>query len=149
MFTNLERIENELKLAGYKLEPVKENFESDDDYVQAIGTSVYEICKMFSEQGHSGMSADIAITMITKLLRGGILTPLTDNPDEWGKASENQPYYQSKRKFSCFSVDLKQYYDIDAEENKEYELDENGNKTNWYTVKKQKVMHDLKHYEAN
>ena len=144
---NIERIENELKLAGYKLEPIKETFESDDDYSQAIGTSVYEICKKFSEQGHSGLSAEFAIRMITKLLSGDVLTPLTDNPDEWLLVDVSGKY-QSKRKFSCFSPDLKQYYDIEAEENKEYELDENGERTGWYHLKKEKVMHDLQHHEV-
>ena len=148
MVTQLERIENELKIAGYRLEPVKENFESDDDYVQAIGTCVYEICKKFSEQDHSGMSANIAIRMITKLLQGDILTPLTDNPEEWVKHFEGEEYYQSKRKFSCFSTDLKQYYDIEADENKVFELDENGEKTGYYHLKKDKVMHNLTHYEG-
>lgn len=117
MTSMLEKIENELKLAGYKLEPVKEGNWSEDDYVQQIGNCAYEICKLFCEQGHSGMSAEFTIALITKLLKGDILAPLTNNPDEWCLICEepNNKKYQSKRKFSCFSRDLKTYYDIDDE----------------------------------
>lgn len=146
--TALERIKKELNLAGYRLEPVKEKFENEDDYVQSIGTCVYELCQKFSEQGHSGMSAELTIKMLIKLLNGDVLTPLTDNPEEWEKISETENVYQSKRKFSCFSYDLKQYYDNDAEENREYETDENGERTGWYSLKKPCVLHDLQHYEG-
>ena len=117
MTTQLERIEYELKLAGYKLEPVKKGNWKEDDYVQEIGNCAYEICKLFSEQGHSGMSAEFTLQLIFALLQGDTLAPLTNNPDEWCDLSEqsNEKLYQSKRKFSCFSRDLKTYYDIDDE----------------------------------
>ena len=119
MTTNLERIEYELKLAGYKLEPVPEDNWSDDDYVQNIGNCVYEICKLFAEQGHSGLSASITLQLLDELLiKSNTLSPLTNNPDEWLDCSEMsiKPIFQSKRKFTCFSNDgLNTYYDIDDE----------------------------------
>lgn len=132
MTSMLERIENELKLAGYRLEPVKEGNWSENDYVQQIGNCAYEICKVFSEQGHSGMSAEFTIAIITKLLNGDVLTPLTNNPDEWCLICEepNNMKYQSKRKFSCFSNDLKTYYDIDYKNREEKELVVYNAKTN-------------------
>ena len=117
MTTNLERIEYELKLAGYKLEPVPEDNWSDDDYVQNIGNCVYEICKLFAEQGHSGLSANITLQLLDELLvKGNTLSPLTNNPDEWEDMTKmsGEQLYQSKRKFTCFSNDgLNTYYDID------------------------------------
>lgn len=115
MTTNLERIEYELKLAGYKLEPIDENDPSDEKYVQRIGNCVYEICKLFAEQGHSGLSANITLQLLEELLvKGNTLSPLTNNPDEWMDVTEMSGYklHQSKRKFSCFSDDnLNTYYD--------------------------------------
>lgn len=135
MTTQLERIKYELELAGFKIDetPKETKIDSDESYTQAIGNDVYQICKMFSEQEHSGYSASIALSLIDKLLIKGLpLSPLTSDPNEWTKC-EN--IYQSKRDFSCFSDDdLKSYYDIDAEENKIYELDENGNKTCYYSL---------------
>lgn len=155
MPSELERIENELKLAGYRLEPVKDGDWSDDDYVQSIGNCAWEVCKLFCEQDHSGMSAGFTIQLIKTLLDGDTLTPLTNKPDEWENCGKYCPdsdgVYQSKRKFSCFSDDgLKTYYDIDSPENKEYELDENGQKTGWasFVGKDKAVRHELKEYEV-
>ena len=150
MTTNLERIEYELKLAGYKLEPVPEDNWSDDDYVQNIGNCVYEICKLFAEQGHSGLSANITLQLLEELLvKSNTLSPLTNKPDEWEDITKmsGEQLYQSKRKFSCFSDDnLKTFYDIDEECNKEFELDENGKKTGWSCLKPRKelVRHELR-----
>ena len=132
MTTNLERIEYELKLAGYNLD--QEEF----DFVNECGKSAYEICKVFAEQGHSGMSASITLGLLKKLLIDeDPLSELTDNPDEWLDVSDmcNEIQYQSKRDFSCFSTDLKSYWDID-----EIEQDEHGNNV--------KIMHELKHYKV-
>lgn len=119
MTTNLERIEYELKLAGYKLEPIDENDPSDEKYVQRIGNCVYEICKLFAEQGHSGLSANITLQLLDELLiKSNTLSPLTNNPDEWMDVTEMSGYklHQSKRKFSCFSDDgLNTYYDTNDE----------------------------------
>ena len=87
------------------------------------------------------------------MLKGDTLTPLTNDPSEWEqhpKEMDPQQTWQSKRKFSCFSDDnLKTYYDIDEEENREWELDDNGNKTGWSSVKPrdQLIYHELKSRE--
>ena len=127
MTTQLERIEYELKLAGYDLVPRTE-LKSDDDYVQQIANCAYEICKIFCSQNHSGTSAHITLQMIYTLLSGKTLTVLTNNPCEWVKISEesDEVLYQSKRKFSCFSNDLIEYWDNDDEENIIRDVDENG-----------------------
>ena len=127
MTTQLERIEKELRLAGYDLIPITE-MKSDEDYVQQIANCAFEICRIFCDQNHSGMSAEFTLKLITRLLSGDTLTPLTNNPDEWQDLTEQsyEKLYQSKRKFSCFSEDLIEYYDNDDADNYEEKVDEDG-----------------------
>ena len=147
MVTQLERIENELRIAGYNLQD-KDEINSDDDYAQSVGKAAYDVCKLFCEQGHSGMSAGFTIRLITKVLKGDTLTPLTNDPSEWSHEEwHEEGQYQSKRNFSCFSDDnLKTYYDINEEENRVWELDDNGNKTGWSCIKtrEQLIYYELK-----
>lgn len=138
MTTNLERIEYELRKAGYNLEDT-ENSNSDNDFAQSIGKCVWDICKLFASQEHSGFSAKLTLDLLKRvLIDEQPLTPLTNNPNEWQEdVSGEEGHYQSKRRFSCFSDDnLKTYYDIEASENKIVETDENG--VSWVTYKKEK-----------
>lgn len=106
MVANLERIKYELEQAGFDLE--KDEFE----YQNECAKSAYEICNIFANQGHSLFSAMVTKKLIQKLLiEDSILTPLTNNPEEWVEIS-NEPLYQSKRDFSCFSNDLESYWNI-------------------------------------
>ena len=156
MTSVLERAKYELNLAGYRLEPVPDSDWSEDDYVQNIGNCVYELIKVFCAQGHSGMSAGFCISLTEKLLKGDILSPLTNNPEEWVSLAEEwgediQDAYQSKRKFSCFSDDgLKTYYDTEEDCNRNWELDQDGNRTGWSSLKAkdQLVRHELKEYKS-
>ena len=118
MTTQLERIRYELELAGYELDK-ESNPDNFDDYANEVGKCAYEICEVFCNQGHSGMSASLTLQLIQTLLKGENLTPLTNNPEEWVDVSgydrgsgEGQPMYQNKRNSACFSTDLKTYYDI-------------------------------------
>lgn len=125
MTTSLKRIENELKLAGYNLKPVPEGNWTDDDYVQSIGNCVWDLCKLFSSQNHSGMSAEFTLALLEKLLiQGDTLSPLTNNPEEWQEVSFNDSdkLWQSKRKFSCFSTNMKTYYDVNDDSREEKDL---------------------------
>ena len=137
MTTQLERIEYELRLAGYDLKETDIN--NWENYAQGIGDCAWKICKLFCSQGHSGMSAEFVIELVYKLLKGETLSPLTNNPEEWLDVSyySGEQMYQSKRKFSCFSDDnLETYYDIDEDCNRNWELDEFGNRTGWSCTKK-------------
>lgn len=152
MTSMLERAKYELNLAGYRLEPVPESNWTEDDYVQSIGNCAYELVETFCKQEHSGMSAGFCIGLLEKLLRGDILSPLTNDPEEWVSVAEEwgedtPNKYQSKRKFSCFSDDgLKTYYDIEEECNRNWKLDENGERTGWSSLKSrdQLTYHELK-----
>jgi hypothetical protein len=73
---------------------------NDEDFNDSIISSIRE----FTKYGHSGGSASVAIEMIHDLLRWKNLTPLTDNPDEWNKIS-NEDTWQSRRNPEAFSND--------------------------------------------
>ena len=137
MTTNLERIEYELRKAGYTLEDI-EHVNSDNDFAQSIGKCVWDICKLFASQEHSGFSAKLTLSLLKKvLIDEQPLTPLTNNPDEWQEdMSGEEGHYQSKRRFSCFSDDnLKTYYDIEDPDNLIIEKDGNG--VEWQKFKKE------------
>jgi len=91
-----DRIKKELELAGL--------LDSDSDYNGMIGESVLELIEVFSNQGHSGMSAPYVADIFTKLAKGDILSPLTGKNDEWIDVSEKNglPMFQNKRCSSVF-----------------------------------------------
>jgi len=101
----IKHAERELKLAGL--------FDKDSDYNGMLGDAVMELMKVFSNQGHSGMSASMVSSLFDKLSRFKQLTPLTFKDDEWNEPGENS--YQNKRRSSVFKdgKDGKPYF-IDA-----------------------------------
>lgn len=100
--------------------------DADADYGGMIGKSVMELMEMFSQQGHSGQSAILTITMFAHLARYDVLTPLTDDPEEWMEITadmlteqdriEGKRLWQSRRKPSVFSRDGgKNWHDLESE----------------------------------
>ena len=151
----LDHAKYELKAAGYDIgAPDKVNFESDEDYANACAKNAYEMLETFTKAGHSGFSAEATLAIFEKLARFKCLSPLTNNPDEWMDTSECQgepvgTHFQSKRQSSCFSDDgLKTFYDIDEEVNKEYEVDGEGRRTGWFSLKpeSERVRYELKEW---
>jgi len=109
----MSHAEFELRRAGL--------FDKDSDYGGMLAEGVMKIIQVFSEEGHSGFSAGMTVSILEKLLRFKPLTPLTSNPDEWMEIGEDMrfeklvPVWQNRRQSSCFSNDGgKTYYDIDA-----------------------------------
>ena len=106
----LDHAEYELRQAGM--------FDEDADYGGALGHAVLELIRVFAEQGHSGFSASITITLFEKLARFQPLTDITSNPDEWTEVGTEKDgitkIYQNKRRASSFSRDGgKTWYDIE------------------------------------
>lgn len=110
-----EFAERELREAGY--------FEQEDDkggiYYGMIGPAVVELVKVFAAQGHSGQSAQIVLTLFSRVAAYKPLTPFR-HPMKTGEyidhtdISGGQPVYQSTRVSSVFSEDGgKTWYDID------------------------------------
>jgi hypothetical protein len=56
---------------------------------------ILDLVKMFSSQGHSGMSGSYCLGVVKKLLAWEPVTPLTGAEDEWGEISEG--IFQNKR----------------------------------------------------
>ena len=74
----------------------------DSDYGGMLGDAVMELVERFSEQGHSGFSASIAISLFQKVARFEPLTPLTGEDSEWilitdGLKFLDEPLYQNRR----------------------------------------------------
>jgi hypothetical protein len=85
-----------------------------DFYDGMTGNAVMELMEIFARQGHSGMSAGIAIALFTKLARFEPLSPPTNNPDEWIEVGDK--LWQCTRQPSAFSKDWgKTYYRVDEQ----------------------------------
>lgn len=97
----VEWAKKELEDAGW--------FEDGEDslYGDMLGKAVLDMMKVFSAQGHSGMSASLALALFKNLAAWKPLSPLTADPAEWEDVSEmmGRPCWQNKRDHSKFSYD--------------------------------------------
>ncbi len=105
-----EHAERELRRAGL--------FDKDSDYGGMLGHAVMKLVKVFDEEGHSGMSARMAVEIFNRVARYQVLTPITNAPGEWTEitnwAPGRPPCWQSNRQPDLFSNDGgKTYYSID------------------------------------
>ena len=101
----IKHAEKELKLAGYD--------KPDSDYNGGLYDAVMELIKVFSKQGHSGMSASIVTSLFNKLSKFNPIIPLTLKDDEWNEVGDEK--FQNKRNSAVFkdSKDGRAYF-IDA-----------------------------------
>lgn len=95
--------ESEMRRAGL--------FDKDSDYGGMLGPAVLSMVKTFSDEGHSGMSAGLAISIFEKVARFEPLTPLTGSDDEWMEIGDGK--FQNIRCSHVFK-DNGQAYDIDG-----------------------------------
>lgn len=77
----------ELEIAGW--------MEPDAMYGSMMGNAVIDMQKLFSMEGHSGMSAGLAIGLFERVSRFEPLAPLTGNDDEWVEVYEG--CFQNRR----------------------------------------------------
>jgi hypothetical protein len=105
--------EKELRDAGL--------FDADSDYGGMIGEDVMSLVRVFAEQGHSGMSAQMVLSLFSKVAAYQPLMPLK-NPMKTGEFHDVSTFsgtpvmttLQSLRRSSVFSEDGgKTWYDID------------------------------------
>lgn len=101
----VEHAKRELALLG----------ETDQAYVD----SIVKVMEAFTEYGHSGGSASVAIPTICDLLQFKALTPLTNNPAEWNEVGEG--VWQSARNSEAFSTDGGNSYYLVSEMTPYYE----------------------------
>ena len=86
-------------------------YDSDDEMNRMMCDHILKMVDVFAEEGHSGFSAEYAISLLEKLLRWKPLSPLTGEDDEWIEHEDN--IFQNKR-YSCVFKNGKdgQPYDI-------------------------------------
>lgn len=78
----------------------------DPEFIEGI----IKVIEAFSEMGHLGSSASVAIPVIMELLQFKNLSPLTDDPEEWVHHDQDvwgEPggIWQSRRNPEAFSKD--------------------------------------------
>ncbi len=95
---------NELTRAGL--------FDKDSDYGGMLGDAVMKMVEVFAEEGHSGFSANMAISIFSKVARFKPLTPLTGEDGEWVCGHAEEGLCQNIRLSSVFKRDGK-VWDID------------------------------------
>lgn len=100
----LKFAEDELRRAGY--------FDADSFYGGMMGPAVLKLVEVFSDEGHSGMSASIAIAAFQKVANWEPLTPLTGADDEWSEVGPDM--WQSKRCSHVFKGADGQAYDSEG-----------------------------------
>lgn len=103
LYTHAER---ELDLIGMT---------EDDEMNGAMRKHILHMIQEFSNEGHSGFSAQYAINILSKLMKYGTLSPLTGEDDEWMDVSREsgRVTYQNRRASHVFK-DETGAYDIDG-----------------------------------
>lgn len=101
-------------LREYAEHEMKHWIESDDELSHKMAKDVLEIVDVFSKQGHSGFTANVAIDTLKRVLRFKPLNPLTGEDDEWEEVDGQPGHYQNKRYSAVFKGEDGRAYDINA-----------------------------------
>ena len=84
--------------AQTELEMIGAFSEEGDFYGGMTGKAVMELIEVFSDQGHSGMSASVVLDLFSKLAKYEQLGPLTGKDEEWNELNYSDNIkYQNKR----------------------------------------------------
>ena len=85
----------ELEITGW--------FKEDGMYDGMIGPSVMRLIEVFAAEGHSGLSANIAISLFERVARQEPLSPLSGEDHEWNEVEPG--LYQNNRCSHVFKKD--------------------------------------------
>lgn len=89
--------------AQLELEMIGAFSEEGDFYGGMTGKAVMELIEVFSNQGHSGMSAQVVLDLFTKLAKYEQLGALTGKDEEWSQLDYGDDIkYQNKRNSAVF-----------------------------------------------
>lgn len=72
-----------------------------DEMQNLMNQNVLDIVKTFSEQGHSGFSAEYALNLIKRLLEWKPISAIEDGPDEWNDVSRGGPFLLQHKRCSA------------------------------------------------
>lgn len=97
---------NLVEFAKSELERAK-LFGEGDFYGGMMGNAVLKLIQVFADEGHSGMSAGMAVSIFEKLARFEPLTPLTGEDDEWNEVGSGM--FQNRRCSHVFKEDGEAY----------------------------------------
>lgn len=99
---------NEIELAMQENNADKES-EILDNYVESCYKSALKAFKSLVEDEHSGMSIEITMSILNRLIEIKPLTPITEDDADWEKFMEEEDYisYQSMRMSSLFKYEYK------------------------------------------
>ena len=86
-------------------------FDKDSDYGGMLGDGILKMIEAFADEGHSGFSAGMAISIFSRLARFEPLSPLTGADDEWTEVGTG--VFQNRRCSTVFK-DETGAYDIDG-----------------------------------
>jgi len=101
---NLTRFaRSELEAAGW--------FKPDSSYDGMLGPATMRLMEVFAAEGHSGMSAAIALALFSKVAAFEPLHPLTGADDEWNEVDTG--VFQNRRCSHVFK-DSEGPYDIEG-----------------------------------
>lgn len=117
-----------LEFAKTELAQIGMGDDADDEMNAAMRDHILKMVETFAEEGHSGFSASLALSLLQKLLDYKPLTPLTGGDDEWIKHDYGGApvVYQNKRCFTVFKDEDGNAYDINGVVFYTWELDEDG-----------------------
>ena len=106
---SLEYAERELALIGM-------GADTKDEMNKAMHDHIILMVKTFADEGHSGMSAAYALSILKKLLAFEPLTPLTGEDSEWIDRSDisGKPHWQNNRCSRVFKDEDGSCYDING-----------------------------------
>jgi hypothetical protein len=104
---NIERhARHEMELTGW--------FDDDSCYDGEMAKAVLRLSRVFADEGHSGMSASIAVGLFKRLAMYEVLSPLTGEEHEWSEPLDHTGLRQNKRCSHVFLPADGEPYDING-----------------------------------
>jgi hypothetical protein len=89
-----------IEYAKRELDVIGMTEDSSDEMNVMMRKHILHMVKEFADEGHSGMSASYALSILKSLLAYEPLSPLTGADDEWNEVDNG--YWQNKRASNVF-----------------------------------------------